>query len=235
MKRCLLPHFNERKAPVKMLVLHATAHFGVDAIESLDKQKLSAHYLVSLEGEVFRLVEEKNRAWHAGVSCWRGENDLNSKSIGIEVCSLSLGQEPFSSKQIKSLTSLCKRIIKRYDIKPQNVVGHSDIAPLRKPDPGLAFPWEMLASKGVGKWFTPALKEKDTNVENLLRQIGYDVQTPEALKASAYAFCRHFLPEYVQKESDVLRLVDNFLPDNYDFMSEQRFVETLQAVAFAYR
>lgn len=235
MKKYLLPHFNERKAPVKMLVLHATAHFGIDAIESLDKQKLSAHYLVSLDGEIFRLVEEKNRAWHAGVSCWRGEDDLNSKSIGIEVCSLSLGQEAFSFQQIKSLTALCRRIVKRYNIEAQNVVGHSDIAPLRKPDPGLAFPWKILAEKGIGRWFDPTLRETSTNVENLLKQIGYDVRTSEAVRASAYAFCRHFLPEYVQKESDVLKLVDNFLPDNYDFMFEQRFIETLQAVAYAYR
>lgn len=238
MKEYLLQHFDERKTNISMLVLHATAHKGIEAAQCLDNLKLSAHYLLSVDGELIKLVDEKYRAWHAGVSYWRGiDHDLNSCSVGIEICSPSLGQESFTRIQVQKLIPLCQKIIRTYDISAQNVVGHSDIAPLRKPDPGMAFPWEVLAKEGIGLWYQTedAKKIQCDDIAELLRIIGYDTRTPDAVSASAYAFCRRYLPQYVKKDADVYHLVDNILPDNFDFMKENNFLNVLRAVAYAYQ
>ena len=130
-----------------------------------------------------------------------------------------------------------KKIIRKYGIPAQNVVGHSDVAPLRKPDPGVGFPWKRLAKEGVGLWYQPrnAAKTEINDIAKLLAEIGYDTRDERALEASAYAFCRHFLPQYVQKDADIYHLLENILPDNFNFMQEPKFVETLKAVAWSYQ
>ncbi len=236
MKKMLLPHVNERKTPVEMLVLHATAHNSEDAVKCLNENELSCHYVVGQKGEIIQVADEDKRAWHAGVAYWRGvDSDLNSRSIGIEVCSMSLGQEAFAEEQIKSLIALCQGIIKRYSINAKNVVGHSDIAPLRKPDPGFAFPWQRLSQEGIGLWYDNNLMLKENDITILLKTIGYDTRSSGVVRASAYAFCRHFLPEYVQKIDDVSYLVENVLPSDFSFMKEDKFLKVLKAVAFAYK
>lgn len=232
MKQNLLPFFNERKHPISMLVIHS--YSGKDIVESFFKNQVSAHYYIEESGEVTQLVEEKNRAWHAGVSSWRGiDEDINSRSIGIELQSLTLGQSPFKKAQIQSLMKLCQRIIKEYDIKPQNIVAHSDIAPTRKADPGFAFPWEELAKNGISLWYNlfDAGKMPENNIAKLLQSIGYNI---ENLDAAAYAFCRRFLPEYVSIDDDIKHLVDHILPENFGFFEEENFLQTLKAVAYAY-
>lgn len=239
MQEKLLPHYNERKAPVEMIILHATTHkSGEEVATCLDALELSSHYVLDLDGTIIKLVDEKNRAWHAGEAFWRGvSEDLNSRSIGIEICSPSLGQEEFSDKQIEKLIPFCQKLMRKYDISPCMVVGHSDVAPNRKPDPGLAFPWKRLAKEGIGLWYQPKNADKmpENDISKLLEIIGYDVRDEESLKASAYAFCRHYLPEYVEIDTDVMHLVDNILPQDFGFMQEGKFLRTLKAVAYSYK
>ena len=144
------PNWDERKLPIEMVVLHYTEMKPVEtALDRLTdpEAKVSAHYLITEEGEVVRLVDESKRAWHAGQSYWRGHRDVNSASIGIELDNPghALGYRAFPEAQIDALVPLLHRIVKRYDIPRANVVGHSDVAPMRKIDPGELFPWDRLA------------------------------------------------------------------------------------------
>ncbi len=146
----LSPNFDDRSMPVTMVVLHYTEMKPVGtAIERLTDPaaKVSAHYLITEEGGVIRLVPEDKRAWHAGASYWRGIPDVNSASIGIELDhpGHGLGYRGFADAQIDALIPLLARIVKQYDIPRANVVGHSDVAPMRKVDPGELFPWHRLA------------------------------------------------------------------------------------------
>lgn len=146
----LSPNFDDRSLPITMAVLHYTEMKPVGAaIERLTdpEAKVSAHYLITEEGGVIRLVPEDKRAWHAGASYWRGIPDVNSASIGIELDhpGHGLGYRGFAEAQIDALIPLLARIVKQYDIPRANVVGHSDVAPMRKVDPGELFPWDRLA------------------------------------------------------------------------------------------
>lgn len=156
------PNFNDRKLPITMLVLHYTGMETADlARERLcDPQaEVSAHWLVTEDGRPECLVDEDKRAWHAGVGSWNGVTDINSASVGVEIVNGGhnvLTPEgdlpPYPDVQILAVIKLCKDIIARYDIQAANVVGHSDIAPDRKEDPGEHFPWAGLAAAGVGHW-----------------------------------------------------------------------------------
>lgn len=230
-----LPFWDERPQAqdIDSLVLHCSAHEPEEMISVLTQQKLSVHYIVGSNGQIYQLVPEEKRAWHAGVSCWKGVENLNHRSIGIELSSLSMGQGDYPLRQILSLERLIKDILRRRPtIKPQNVVAHSDVAPTRKPDPGIAFPWQYLAAKGIGLWYdlADASKIDETNVVILLQQIGYNTQN---LPAAQYAFCRHFAPHYVQKDADIQHLVDNVYPQDFVFPAEA--LPILQAVTYRYR
>jgi len=156
------PNFNDRKLPVSMLILHYTGmENGVTAKARLcdPAAEVSAHWLVHEDGMVDRLVDEDKRAWHAGRGSWNGITDVNSASIGIEIVNgghnvpLADGSlPPYPDAQILAVIKLAKDIIERHDIQPRNIVGHSDIAPERKEDPGEHFPWAGLAAAGVGIW-----------------------------------------------------------------------------------
>ncbi len=149
------PNFDERKLPVTVLVLHYTGmESGQVAIDRLcdPDAKVSAHYVVEENGQIWKLVDEKDRAWHAGVSQWRGITDLNSASIGIEIVNggHDFGLPEFPKGQINAVIELSKAIMERHAI--EHIVGHSDIAPERKQDPGEKFPWAQLAEEGIGSW-----------------------------------------------------------------------------------
>ena len=147
--------------------------------------KVSTHYLITRKGSITRMVDEKKIAWHAGKSKWKNLINLNSQSIGIELVNKGhqFGYENFSNKQITNLILLCKSLVKKYKIKNQNIVGHSDIAPLRKKDPGEKFPWHLLSKKKIGYWYNTSkadLKNKDLSKSDLrnfffnnLYKIGY--------------------------------------------------------------
>lgn len=223
-----LPFFDERNAPIDTIILHCNAFTAEQALESFRQAEVSAHYLIGLDGKVYNSVDDDKRAWHAGKSYWQGREGLNHNSIGIEVCNLTLGQSPYNQKQIMAVLALCKRLMKKYHIKPQNVLGHSDIAPTRKPDPGICFPWRYLARHGVGVWYNLRNADKVTEVDEqkMLAAIGYDVAN---LTAAKWAFCRHWLPEVVPIDNDVMHLLNN--PYNQRFDAEkQKFSAVLRAV-----
>ena len=143
------PNWDERALPVTMVVLHYTEMEREAALQRLTdpEASVSAHYLIGEDGEVVRLVGEDKRAWHAGASYWRGHKDVNSASIGIELDhpGHALGYREFADAQIEALVPLLHDIVRRHDIPRANVVGHSDVAPARKIDPGELFPWDRLA------------------------------------------------------------------------------------------
>lgn len=200
----LSPNCNDRQLPINMVVLHYTEMKPVDsALERLCDAEagVSAHYLISEEGEVTLLVPEEKRAWHAGVSYWRGIRDVNSASIGIELDhpGHGLGYRPFAEAQIDALIPLLHSIIQRYDIPRANVVGHSDVAPQRKTDPGELFPWERLAEYHLCLP-RPAKLEQGDPFDNdaafylALERYGYDITDGHKV---VEAFQRRWRPEII--------------------------------------
>ncbi|MGN0833830.1 MAG: N-acetylmuramoyl-L-alanine amidase [Kiritimatiellia bacterium] len=149
------PNHDRRTLPVSMIVIHYTAAPLRESLNALcngrGSNRVSAHYLVAEDGTIYRLVDESRRAWHAGVSRWREITDVNSASIGIEIVNLGHDQKgvarPYPKRQIEAVIDLCLDIQARHDIV--DVVGHSDVAPGRKIDPGELFPWKMLGDRGV--------------------------------------------------------------------------------------
>ena len=181
-------------AAIDMLVLHYTGMAGAEA--ALDRlcdpaAKVSAHYLIDEDGAVYALVPEDRRAWHAGVAHWAGAANINSRSIGIELVNPGheFGYRAFPEEQIAALTTLCHSILVRHPIPSARVLGHSDVAPARKEDPGELFPWARLAKAGIGLW--PQKQESDFGPDALAR-FGYDPNTPQDKVITA--FQRHFRP-----------------------------------------
>lgn len=201
------PNFGDRGGqPVDMLVIHYTGMetAGVALDRLLDPAaQVSAHYLIDEDGGVYRLVEEAKRAWHAGVSFWRGATDINRRSIGIELVNPGhrFGYRPFSEAQMAVLVDLCVDIVRRHGIPARNVVGHSDVAPRRKEDPGEFFDWRRLAEAHVGLWpgEADACSMDPEHVAAMLAAIGYE--TVDRL-ASLRAFQRHFRPARVNGRID---------------------------------
>jgi len=183
------PNHDERPQPVDMLVLHYTGmRTGAEAIARLrdPAARVSSHYVVEEDGAVFRLVPEDRRAWHAGISHWRGQTLLNGRSIGIEIVNPGheFGYRPFPALQMAAVCDLCLGILTRHAIAPRDVVAHSDIAPDRKDDPGELFDWQGLAANGVGLW-PEGLAAPDADALELLGRIGYrtDLPLPVLLRA----------------------------------------------------
>ena len=197
------PNFDERTLPVTMIVLHYTGmQDAASAIARLTdaEAKVSAHYLIAEDGQVVRMVDEEKRAWHAGKSYWRGTTDVNSASVGIEIVNPGheFGYRAFPVAQIDALIPLMQQITLRYKITRGNIVGHSDIAPARKEDPGELFPWERLAKLRLALP-SPTKNLMDphwTDVGFLLalERFGYDVADP---LAAVRAFQRRFRPNLI--------------------------------------
>ena len=155
------PNFDARKSPPDMIVLHYTGmQTGEAAVARLrdPEAKVSSHYVVEEDGRLFQLVAEERRAWHAGLSFWKGERDVNSRSVGIEIVNPGheFGYRPFPEAQIASVIALVSDIRSRWQVEDGCIVGHSDVAPDRKQDPGELFPWKRLAEAGHGLWAEPA-------------------------------------------------------------------------------
>ena len=155
------PNFSKNsrlKKSIKFVIIHYTGmQSEIESISRLKnpRAKVSCHYLINRKGTIIQMVKEKNIAWHAGKSKWKNLSNLNPCSLGIELVNKghTFGYQNFSKKQIKSLISLCKNLKKKYAIKKENFLGHSDIAPLRKIDPGEKFPWRKLSVHNLGKWY----------------------------------------------------------------------------------
>jgi N-acetylmuramoyl-L-alanine amidase len=185
--------------PIDMLVLHYTGmRDGRAALERMcDPQaKVSAHYMIEEDGTVYALVEEDRRAWHAGAGSWRGHDDINSRSIGIELVNPGheFGYRPFPAAQMEALAPLAQSILARHPIPPRNVVGHADVAPVRKEDPGELFDWAWLAARGIGLWpADSAVASPSGDAGAILTHYGYAVD-PNDPKPALVAFQRHFRP-----------------------------------------
>jgi N-acetylmuramoyl-L-alanine amidase len=218
----LSPNHDARKVPVDMIVLHYTGmKDGASALDRLcdAASKVSAHYLIDEDGTLYALVDESRRAWHAGVASWRGETDINGCSIGIELVNPGheFGYRAFPDAQMKTLEHLCADIVERHDISAARVLGHADVAPARKQDPGELFDWSGLAASGLAVLPDPrpvsaaTLREGDSNDEVLALQgelggIGYgivaDGQFGAATAAVVTAFQRHYRPATVDGVAD---------------------------------
>ncbi len=184
------PNYDERRP--NFVILHFTSNNTAEpALHTLSSpvSGVSSHYLIARNGVVYVLVDEHKRAWHAGVSYWGGNRDLNSASIGIELD--NNGAEPYAEAQIESLLVVLADLKHRYAIPTANFLGHSDVAPRRKQDPGRHFPWQRLAERGFGLWCEPPYPAlpQGTADEVLLAAVGYDVVD---IDAAITAFRLHF-------------------------------------------
>jgi N-acetylmuramoyl-L-alanine amidase len=200
------PNHGDRKGhSISMVVLHYTGMKSADeALERMcdEQSEVSAHYMIEPHGRTHALVPEERRAWHAGVSEWAGEKDINSVSLGIELVNPGheWGYEEFPDEQIDALVLLLRQVRERYGIPPGRVLGHSDIAPGRKEDPGEKFPWQVLALErlAIGPWSGKTPEELPSAEEalGLLEEIGYAVERFGAM-ACVIAFQRRFCPDHL--------------------------------------
>ena len=220
------PNFDARRAPPDMLVLHYTGmQTGEAALARLrdPEAKVSAHYLVEEDGRIFHLVPEERRAWHAGRGVWQGEDDCNAASIGIEIVNPGheFGYRDFPEAQIAAVIALIGDIRSRWTIPDNRIIGHSDLAPDRKEDPGERFPWKRLAEAGHGLWFEPAperihalgglLQKGDQGIGVVvlragLHRLGYGLKPGGDYDADAEtavrAFQRHWRPSRIDGVAD---------------------------------
>jgi N-acetylmuramoyl-L-alanine amidase len=220
------PNHGERRgfARPDSLILHYTGMPTAAAALALLRDpaaEVSSHYLVEENGRIVQLVPEARRAWHAGVSCWAGERDMNSASIGVEICNAGHdgGLPAFPDRQIAAAIALCRDIAERHAVRPERVLAHSDIAPGRKRDPGEAFPWGALGRAGVGHWVEPGSPSAEIlasrhhegtpvrALQTLLSLYGYDLDPSGVYdartEAVVAAFQRHFRPAKVDGVADL--------------------------------
>jgi len=208
------PNFDQRSRSIDTVVIHYTDMLTPQAaLERLSdpEARVSAHYLISERGEVFQLVQDKDRAWHAGVSSWKGVERLNDNSLGIELANPGHSNEyqPFPHEQMTALMELCHALTERHQIT--YILGHSDIAPMRKKDPGELFNWSLLAEEGLGIW--PKAQNfkfdigdlSESKAIQLLEKIGYGFnnQDDQEVEAVFLAFQRHFVQNNLTGKLDL--------------------------------
>ncbi len=203
-------NFDDRDHSVDMLILHYTDMLSATA--ALDRlkdptAKVSAHYLISVDGLIYNLVSEEKRAWHAGLSQWKDRKNINHHSIGIELDNPGHfnGYQPFPPVQMNTLVDLIKDIRTRWEIPDHHILGHSDIAVDRKKDPGELFDWKFLADNNIGLWPKDTEQKKISDTESIqyLKAIGYHFDNKNTDKA-ILAFQRHFLPQNLSGKPDDL-------------------------------
>ena len=213
-------NFDQRKKKISFLIFHYTETENLaKAIKLLTgkKRKVSCHYIIDKNGEIYNLVDEKKRAWHAGESMWKRSKDINSRSIGIEIVYPGeVLRKKYKKEQIESLIKLSLSLKKKYKICNQNILGHSDIAPYRKIDPGVYFPWEFLSKNSIGLWANNRLDNSKLNKENLklflknLQKIGYPYlrinNTSNYNKCVIESFHRHHIPNMVKSKPTLTSL-----------------------------
>lgn len=231
---------------IQTLIFHYTAENFSVSLRELTGDRVSSHYLIDREPQInsgkpvaFQLVPESQKAWHAGASFWRGQNRLNDTSIGIEIVNWGFRDkpnverwQPYSESQIALLIVMSKDIITRYGIRPENVLGHSDVSPQRKVDPGPLFPWERLAQAGIGAWpqaadvtsrLSARREQATVNVEELqtnLKRYGYEVDVSGNMDA--------------QTRSVVKAFQMHFRPSNYDGVPDAETMAVLDALLMKY-
>lgn len=222
---CVSPNFGERAEgciPTILLLHYTGMKTGQEAQDWLcvPESQVSSHYLVHEDGRVVQMVQESKRAWHAGISVWANETDINSRSIGIEIVNGGhpAGMPDFPSVQIQAVIELCRDCVERHQISPERILAHSDVAPSRKIDPGEKFPWQTLHEQGIGHWVEPSpigggryfqRGEAGAPIEalqSMLSLYGYGIEiTGEycaATEGVVSAFQRHFRPAKVDGVAD---------------------------------
>jgi len=220
--------------PADMLLLHYTGMSSAAAACALlcsAQSGVSCHYLIDEDGAITQMVGEDERAWHAGVSSWQGDTDINSRSIGIEIHNPGhqIAYRDFPAAQMHSVVALCRDILSRHLIAPRNVLAHSDVAPGRKIDPGERFDWPLLFHEGIGHWVPPAeadgrmlLGQDLATFQRCLRDYGYGIDVTgehdEVTRKVTDAFQRHFRPALV-----------NGIPDYSALRTAERLVTSLVA------
>ena len=204
-------HFKKRKERIKYIIIHCSAFCPDKMYDIFNELNLSTHYIIGRDGKIYELVNPKDVAFHAGKSSWKDDVLLNETSIGIELETLCLGydKKDYTSKQINALILLLEFLVEKFDLSKFNILGHSDVSPDRKPDPGIYFPWKKLHKRGLGFWYD-LRKTCDENDELiLLKSIGYDTQN---IDAARHAFCKHFMPNEIK----ALKKVDDILEYPYN-------------------
>jgi len=222
------PNFDSKKRyfkKIKFIIFHYTGmKKESEALNRLTdiQSKVSSHYLIKNDGEIVTLVPDLYTAWHAGISSWKNYKSLNKYSIGIEISNPghNLNYKKFSKKQVQSILRLSKFLIKKYKIDKKNILGHSDIAPTRKKDPGEKFPWEYLAKYQIGLWHTLSntklKKNRMKKIDHVSKQyfynnilkIGYSIKNPKNIKKDKFlnlvirAFQRRFRQELINGKID---------------------------------
>jgi N-acetylmuramoyl-L-alanine amidase len=215
------PNYSKKtrsKKDIKFVIIHYTGmQSEIESIERLKdpSYKVSCHYLINRNGEIIQMVKDRNIAWHAGKSRWKKFINLNENSLGIELVNKGhqFGYQNFSKKQINSLIKLCKYLKKKYLIKSENFLGHSDISPIRKIDPGEKFPWKKLSTYKIGKWYKERhidlllnKQQTETLFFKNLYKLGYRYFTfhKRSLKDKRIikAFQQHYYPKYVTGKLD---------------------------------
>ena len=226
--KTISPNFSERpeNTEIDSIVLHYTGMNNFqDALERMcnPKFEVSAHYAIDYNGDIHQLVEDSNKAWHSGISHWNGKKNINENSIGIEIANLGheFGYEEFTNSQVESTIFLCKKLKSKYNIPSQNIIGHSDVAPDRKEDPGEFFPWKSFSKLGLGIYhnfitsdseYTGScynLGDKGSEIEKIqksLSKIGYGILVngiyDDQTKSVITSFYRRFFPERIKTQTD---------------------------------
>ena len=215
------PNYSKKRRSlkdIKFVIIHYTGMqseiASINRLRNL-KFKVSCHYLINRKGKVIQMVDDTYIAWHAGKSRWKNFVNLNKSSLGIELVNKGhqFGYQNFTNQQIKSLISLCKILKKKFAVKKENFLGHSDIAPLRKSDPGEKFPWKKLNSHGLGKWYKKNNRSININtskIESLffknLKKLGYNYFSVHKKSSSdkkiIKSFQMHYLPNNVTGKID---------------------------------
>lgn len=232
------PNFDKRTptAKINTIVIHHTELPTVKAVYEIfenPERKVSSHYLIGRDGSLHQFVDEKKRAWHAGISTWRSIDKLNDSSIGIELD--NNGDEPFSKPLMDTLVVLCKELVKKYKIEERNIVGHSDIAYWRKVDPNHYFDWKTLAAKNIG--FFPKFSAKNSHIFRLngsnlevvetkkkLSQLGYKVDDFDSkVDQKTYSLLKAFKRRYTP---------ETYAHDYWDTLAEGRLNELLERYGY---
>ena len=208
-----------KKKEIKFIIIHYTGmQSEIESIKRLKnpKFKVSCHYIISRKGRIIQIVQDRKVAWHAGRSKWKKFTNLNKNSIGIELVNkgYEFGYQNYTKEQIKSLIELCKNLKKKYSIKKENFLGHSDIAPLRKIDPGEKFPWKKLSNHKLGNWYKESQKKIDLSPKKIeiaffknLKKLGYRYfsiyKRSNKDERIIKSFQQHYLPNNVTGKIDL--------------------------------
>ena len=229
-----LPHYRARTETIKYIIIHCSRSSPEKQLEHLENIGLSAHYIIGKNGNLTQAVDPKFVAYHAGESSWYDSKDysLNNSSIGIELESKSMGQsqKAYTPKSIETLCNLIEYLIHTYKIRKENILGHSDIAPHRKPDPGVNFPWKKLYQNNLIFWYHDRSLSPLIDEVALLQSIGYNTNIIEAAR---YAFCRRYLKKEVIIDKDIQHLVDNPYPKDFYPKDKETYIKRLRAVSHA--